>query len=546
MKKWLSILGTLLIVGVAFYGYRQQSGNSLRASVEESRRQLRQQGFRTDLANFNFTLPAEFSARANAITSAGQAVRSLRNANEIQLMQTVGTNVAVAISPVEIIETYQATNLWPLVKDELAKHDEELDRVCATLFAGPVKYQPTVRPSGDMLLPYLADHKTLVRVLAVRAVLAMHEYNTNAVFTNLSGLSRMVTAWTPEPIDISHMVRFACEGIAQQAIWESMQTDYWKETQLASLQREWESVRFFDGLPETAELACANMVKMCQTARDESYSANIGGWGTVFRGILSSPKSGFQNLWWAIQGYRQHISYRNRGSYDDEMALLLFYRDRNRELKRAVACSTWVEMRPLPGATNIVVFQGAKQSRIQALMNSKQLTLGFQGEGRTLIARAAEAEAKRRLIVTAIALERYAIQHREYPKSLADIVPAFLPAVPEDFMDGKELRYRRLEDGRYVLYSIGLDCVDNGGRMITSEQLSTRYMPQGGTMVLPHHDTDIVWPLRATQADVDLFEQQRRDFRNQFPESTREFWQRYEEDSTSVTNSPPSPTLPFP
>jgi hypothetical protein len=61
----------------------------------------------------------------------------------------------------------------------------------------------------------------------------------------------------------------------------------------------------------------------------------------------------------------------------------------------------------------------------------KQLTPGFQGEGHLLIARAAEAEAKRRLIVTAIALERYAIQHHEDPKSLADIVPVFLPA-PRD------------------------------------------------------------------------------------------------------------------
>lgn len=88
MKKWLIILGTLLMVGVVLYGYRQQSGNRLCASVEETRRQLRQQGFRTDLADFNFTLPADFSARASAIISAGQAVRYLRNASELALMQT--------------------------------------------------------------------------------------------------------------------------------------------------------------------------------------------------------------------------------------------------------------------------------------------------------------------------------------------------------------------------------------------------------------------------------------------------------------------------
>jgi hypothetical protein len=547
MKNWLRILSALLIVAACLYGCRQLSNDSLHTSIEQTRRKLRQQGFRTELYDFNFALPAEIAARANAIISAGQAIRSLRNANELELMQTVGTNVAVAVSPIEIIETYQATNLWPLVKDELADHDAQLDGVCAALFAGPVKFQPTVRLGGAMLLPYLADHKTLARVLAVRAVLAMHEHNTNGVFTNLFALSRMVTAWTPEPIEISHMVRFACEGIAQRAIWESMQADYWNETQLALLQREWESVRFFEGLPETAELSCANMVRTCEAARDESYSAKIGGWGTVFRGIFSSPKSGFQDLWWAIQGYRQHASYRNRGSYEDEKALLLYYRDRNRELKRAISYSTWAEMRPLPGATNIVAFQGARTSRIQAMMNVKQLTLASQsqGLGPTLLARAAAAEASRRLIVTAIALERYAIQHREYPKSLADVVPAFLPAVPVDFMDGRELRYRRLDDGRYLLYSVGLDCVDNGGQMITPEHLSTRYLPPGGTMILPHLDTDIVWALRATQADVDLFEAQRKDYQNQFQETTRKFWQRYEVDLKRLSpNDPPTPSPP--
>ena len=359
----------------------------------------------------------------------------------------------------------------------------------------------------------------------------MHEHDTNSMFTNLLALSRTVTAWTPEPMDICHMVRFACEGIAEQAIWESMQTDYWSEPQLAALQREWESVKFFAGLPETAELSCANMVRMCQAARNESYSADIGGWGPVFRGVFSSPKSGFQNLLWTIQGYRRHASYRDRGSYEDEKALLLYYRDRNQELKRAIGCSNWSEMRGLPGATNIVVFQGAKQSRIGAMMNMKQLTLAWQsqGQGPTLLARAAAAEASRRLIVTAIALERYAIQHKTYPQSITDIVPAFLPAVPLDFMDGKELRYRRLDDGRYLLYSVGLDCVDNGGAMITPEHLSTHYLPRGGITVLPYVGTDIVWPLRATQTDVDMFEQQRKDYGSRFPETTREFWQRYEE-----------------
>jgi len=64
-------------------------------------------------------------------------------------------------------------------------------------------------------------------------------------------------------------------------------------------------------------------------------------------------------------------------------------------------------------------------------------------------------------------------------------------------------------------------------------------------MILPHLDTDIVWPLRATQADVDLFDQQRKDYESKFPETTRESWQRYEANSTPLdTNAPSLPVLP--
>src|SRR5206468_2737877 len=101
--------------------------------------------------------------------------------------------------------------------------------------------------------------------------------------------------------------------------------------------------------PATAELSCANMTRICQTARREKYSEQIGGWGPLLHGCVNSPSTGFRNFWSAIQGYRQHASYRDQGSFEDEKALLLYFRDRNAELKRATICSTWSEMQRLPG-----------------------------------------------------------------------------------------------------------------------------------------------------------------------------------------------------
>jgi hypothetical protein len=63
----------------------------------------------------------------------------------------------------------------------------------------------------------------------------------------------------------------------------------------------------------------------------------------------------------------------------------------------------------------------------------------------------------------ALGIERYRLaNHDQLPATLQDLVPAYLPAVPVDPFDGKPLRYNRLPKG-YLIYSVGKDCVDNGG-----------------------------------------------------------------------------------
>jgi hypothetical protein len=64
--------------------------------------------------------------------------------------------------------------------------------------------------------------------------------------------------------------------------------------------------------------------------------------------------------------------------------------------------------------------------------------------------------------VAAVAAERYRREHGDWPGSLADLVPGYLPAVPLDPFDGAPLRYRRTEGGA-VIYSVGEDGRDDGG-----------------------------------------------------------------------------------
>ena len=70
--------------------------------------------------------------------------------------------------------------------------------------------------------------------------------------------------------------------------------------------------------------------------------------------------------------------------------------------------------------------------------------------------------ARLRTVRVGLAIERYRLANGKLPENLAELVPAYLDAVPKDPFDGQELRYKRLEKG-YVVYSIGGDGSDDGG-----------------------------------------------------------------------------------
>jgi hypothetical protein len=133
--------------------------------------------------------------------------------------------------------------------------------------------------------------------------------------------------------------------------------------------------------------------------------------------------------------------------------------------------------------------------RENQLMNDWGNANGFFG----YLGGCAEAETERRIVTTVLALKRYRLRHGEYPVRLEELTPDLLAKVPIDFMDGRPLRYRREDDGTFLLYSIGPDGRDDGGETLPVPAASSVYrrweqMP------------DIVWPMPATEAEVKKYE----------------------------------------
>ncbi len=84
------------------------------------------------------------------------------------------------------------------------------------------------------------------------------------------------------------------------------------------------------------------------------------------------------------------------------------------------------------------------------------------------------------------ALERYHLAHAAYPATLDALVPTCIDELPHDIMNGEPYHYRLNPDGTFLLYSVGWNQIDDGGKFaFTPNSTKSIDFTQG----------DWVWPM---------------------------------------------------
>lgn len=525
---WRILLVVIIIVAATLLLRPDNRGAKL---VAETRQTLRQEGFKTDLADFDFSIPAEMSQREAALESLSSIPIQLRDISP-NFMETVSSNSAIVIwkddLPKSQTSRWQSPGgqlTWEDFRRRLDEHKPAFDAACEAILSGPVCLNMSVGNGGAIRLPHLALLRGLADALCNRAMLDLHDSHADAAWTNVIAATRLVTAWQPEPVEISHLVRFMAAKEVFNTTWQALQADAWSDVQLARLQQEWEGVDFFTNLSEIAAFKRASDADQAVLDRDMMLKSGLSFFQFAMQ-LLRAPSF----IPAAIRARWAQSEYLRYGWFVDQKDLMLYNQDWEVQLRNAVQSPTWAQMRQLPGATNQVPFQSKfPRSRIQIILNMRSVSLAFSRRGGSLLEHAAEAEAERRILITALALERYRGKHGSYPSTLAPLAPDFLKTVPVDFMDGQPLRYRLREDGHFLLYSVGLDCVDHGGQIASQpEPGQPGFRPTDFAAIPPG---DIVWPFPAATAAVDAKRQQELEMlRNRMDEAAdlqaRQQWAR--------------------
>lgn len=489
-KRWLCFIIILVLAGL-LGRFSSRSPSAEERALEKTRLDLKAAGFKVSLAEFDFsTSPAERQRAAALLWYATNSYRPMSSRELPDLANELSSN------SVEVIWQSPAMGALSL-EDTQALFPPELDTVVADVSAAPIRFDLDARAGVGMLLRHLSGVRSAAQALAVRAMLRLSQKDSDAAWTNLFALTRLVTAYQPEPVEVSQLLRYNLIQTAFQATWQALQFHGWSDAQLLHLQQEWETAELFKGWPETAAFSRAALADACRREREEPR----GGSGLSLAMVLRHPLDSWRNF----QYENKRRVYRHHGSYEDEKDWLLFFRDRELELKRAVQAGTWREMQQLPGVTNFTVFKSRHGSSVQSLWNSRQLALRLTGRGQVPLACAAAAEAQRRLLITAIALERFRDRTGRYPSQLNELVPRELLLVPVDFMAGQPLHYAADSDAGFTLYGLGLDGVDHGGQF-GPKQKPASFDPPIGTRV-QGLNANLIWPRPATPKELEAHRQ---------------------------------------
>jgi len=529
---WVLLAILLLIGWLTLLRLPPSNAAAIRA-LADTRQSLRAQGFKTDLADFDFATTPELRAREAVLKATASDYRSEPFRDHPNLMQPVGNDSAMVVWKLDSLNRQNRSSYddsdhlsWDEFRSTINQNQSLYDLASAAILSGPIRFNLDASRGSGMLLPHLAVMKNLAQTFGDRTVLALHDGNPSGAWTNLLAETRLVTAYEVEPAEVSHLVHFADMVLAFDATWQALQTNGWTDDQLARLQQEWESVDFFTNLPATVAFKRASAVAACES---DSQPAMHGDFT-----LMEFCKTALQNpmeVWWELNGEWNQRAYRQHGIYEDQQALLLFYRDRELDVRNAIQATNWSQMRSLPGVTNRIFFQSKYSSRIQTMMNLHEMSMAFMKQRSSLLGRSAEAEAERRVIITALALERYRGKFGAYPATLAELMPDFLKTPLPDFMDGQPLRYRLTDDGHFLLYSVGLDCVDNGGKILTREERMTALRESRSTGIAP--EADLVWPLPAGDTAIQELHQ-----REERAEQSRFYREQQQESAVDWKQSP--------
>jgi len=291
----------------------------------------------------------------------------------------------------------------------------------------------------DLRLPHAESLLRLTILNVARAAIAVEEGKEKEVVESFLAIHHSLSWLHREPIRTSQLTRVILFAIEFEFLERILaQGEYSPET-LEDLARRIEAETRID----PARLG---------------MGMEMGAWDRMIEAILDG-RVDLERLVYEREDLRTGIA---------EFWLYRYYGRRNRAnmLRELIAMRELFEKNPPPAEVSRFATELAARIRRKkaegdsTYVFTSLLIPGVKGFYEAKV----RFDALGRLAVAALAVERYRLDHKKWPKRWEDLTPKYLASIPADPWDDKPLKLKRVEKG-ILIYAVGPDGEDDGGRL---------------------------------------------------------------------------------
>jgi hypothetical protein len=305
--------------------------------------------------------------------------------------------------------------------------------------------RPYVRMDGDYTQPFQIPIPNYITVRSVAQTLDQRAKcflllgqpeKALGEATLLNDMRHLFEAEKPMTL-VSAMLNVAVVGSYVETIADGMRLHAWQELQLVTLQNQLETINMipftFDALRQEPAAVCGEfgtfpIKKIIPEVKSIKLSIRLAPRGWIYENMINVAELDQK----ALSGFdlkRDTISPHQFNEASLEIDRFFYHSKSPFKILAAVSIPNFVEAEK-------------RTAYNQTLVNEGQI---------------------------ACALERYKLANGYYPETLDALAPQFIEKIPHDIIGGQPLHYRRTDDGKFLLYSVGWNETDDGGQEVSPQ-----------------------------------------------------------------------------
>ncbi len=302
-------------------------------------------------------------------------------------------------------------------------------------------------------LPHLFNLRNACQRLQLRACAELAAGRSDDALADVKLMLYLADSVKEEPFLISYVVRIACVQFAIQPVWEGLAEHAWSDVQLQELEARFQQCNFVADMKRPFEGEWAAGVLTAELVQKKGLGLLIEIMG---QGQPSSMDKKFANWAGGIIPRGWYCQEQINFCRFDQMQLEgAFDPAKKRISPSRIEANTQQLQREISGGSFGKTLNCVLHHRVIAAAISPSLGKVFlkAAMGQTAVDQAA----------LACALERFHLANGQFPDKLEALAPQFISQLPNDPLTGEPYKYRRANDGQFMLYSVGWNEKDDGG-----------------------------------------------------------------------------------